>query len=192
MSSRWSARHAWVLGVCLGLPSACACREAERPGLTRPSAQPQGPVSGTQAPSDARPKQGSEGTRAGGTVNSLDVTLEVQGGRDGLALSVRNTGAQKLALASAITLEDSQGQSVLEPRALELGLKPGDTSCVSLAPGAELVAPAWFGAAPQTATDGTHAKPALLMPKAAGVYRLRVRSCDGAATSSVEAAWPAR
>jgi hypothetical protein len=94
---------------------------------------------------------------------------------DGLGLHVINRGSSTVSLSADVALEKKSGQAYgrHSPQALKLRFDCKSQGCVSLAPGAELLAPAWLGRPDGERCDG------LVPPPEPGSYRFIVRSCAG-------------
>ncbi len=145
---------------------ACGGSEAAKPVAPRAdSAPPQ-----SAAPGSAESKPAAQASGA-----ALALALSVEHTHDGLGLHVINRGPGALSLAADVALEKKvgQGYTAVAAQALKLRFDCKSQGCVSLAPGAELVAPAWLGRPDGERCDG------LVAPLEPGSYRFVVRSCAG-------------
>ncbi len=115
---------------------------------------------------------------------SVKLTLRHEAG--GLGLSVQNRGDEPVSLARSVTLaRNRDGQDTqISGQALVLAANCESEGCVTLAPGAELLAPSWLD------IQGAERCGALLSPGPEGNYRLRVSSCDGTRAAELSFTWP--
>ncbi len=166
-----------TLGLVFGLGSGFCANEA-RPASVESTAA-RAPAASKTEQIAAKPLPPREAP-----VSSLVLRPELSA--EGVGLRVINAGSETLSLAREIRVQQKRGAAFveLEKPGLLLELTCGSTGCVSLAPGAELDAPSWLGRITNERCG------ALFRPEQPGVYRLRVKSCEGSANTEVELSWP--
>jgi hypothetical protein len=106
--------------------------------------------------------------------------LVIRAAADGVGLSIANHGAADVSLRSSVVVEVEEGGSFhAAPSTSTLTLRYDCSHeadpCVTLAPGAELLPPSWFGTWGDMQCGCTRCAP--VEP---GNYRLVVTTCDGA------------
>jgi hypothetical protein len=145
---------------------ACGGNEATKQVAPRAATTPSAAPSGSTATGQASAPVPSV---------PLELALSVERTQDGLGLHVINRGSSAVSLAADVALEKKSASSFtpVSGQALKLRFDCKSQGCVSLAPGGELIAPAWLGR-----PDGERCD-SLLQPSEAGSYRLVVRSCTG-------------
>ncbi len=177
MRARTSLIHA--LGAAV-LTVACGGNEAPKPETARSlkAADARAPASDPGSPAPAPAVLPAQPSAA--------LALHVVRSSAGVGLRVINAGKRTLSLAAQVTFEELRGANAaaVPGQTLTLQLNCKSSGCVTLAAGAEIDAPAWLEQV------GGERCGALLVPPAAGRYRLRVQTCDGALNREVELAWP--
>ena len=157
----------------LGL-SACGGNDAPRPEMAAPQKAPE-PQAAAAVPAPAAAAEAAP-----------KLSLQVVRDKTGVGLRVINADTRSVSLAPEVTLEALRGSSAqaVAKQTLTLQLSCKSTGCVTLVPGAEIDGPAFLE---RIAAERCGA---LLVPPAAGRYRLRVQTCSGAHSEHVEFLWP--
>ena len=157
-----AVKHSAAL-LCLSL-LACGGNEATKPVARHAETAATTPATTTSdAPPAATPSA------------PLELSLSVERSSDGVGLHVINRGTQKVELAPDVELEQEQSGrfNKVAGQSLKLRFDCKSQGCVSLVPGAELVAPAWLGRAEGERCD------ALVRLPSPGHFRLVVHACQG-------------
>ncbi len=165
--------------ACLTIALAfSSCGGAPEPTQPRP---PTAPTEATPPPAEAVEEVAAPPTTAApppGPAPTL--ALVATPGPDGVAISIANHGGADASLRSAVVVEVDEGGSFSgAPSSSTLALRYDcarePEPCVTLAPGAELLPPAWLGTWGDMQCVCTRCGPV-----APGRYRLVVTTCDGA------------
>ncbi|MFT3926070.1 MAG: hypothetical protein QM778_26235 [Myxococcales bacterium] len=163
-------------GLCGLVLAGCS---GQAPEHARPSPTPS---PNTNQPSP--PASNADMGAAAAACPPLTLALTAQVSAAGIGLSVIARGDRAVRLASEVALLDGSTGKVMQSPALQLQRTCAAERCVTLEPGAELLAPSWLGLA-----DGERCGEQL-HPAQAGTYALAVRACDCSATQQVTVSWP--
>jgi hypothetical protein len=164
-----AVKHSAAL-LCLFL-FACGGNEAKKPVARHAEAS-------TPTPESTR---NTDTAPAAAPAVPLELALSLERSTDGVGLHVINRGTQKVELAPDVELEQEQNSrfAKLQGQGLKLRFDCKSQGCIALAPGAELVAPAWLGRAEGERCD------ALVRLPSSGHFRLVVHACQGSGRSEL-------
>jgi len=162
-----------LVGACTKAeraPESAACCTNEATAVV-PSAAPTTPVGAARVPE----------------LGPGDVIVSGRVERDGVVISVQNHAAISVKLKPTVRVERQAGERwlpvVASGLALQFSCAAEQTDCVTLAPGAELLPPAWPAAEGRGACGACEACPVI----DAGEYRFVIEACDGNSTVASEA-----
>lgn len=158
----------------LGLLSLVACGTGEAP-------KPEVPAAPTAAPELAPKAAQTPESTAPEPKPSLELRVVAVG--SGLGLRVINVGTERVSLAPKVMLESKSGDGAKDS-GLTLQTSCQSQGCVTLAPGAEIDAPAWLERVSGERCGN------LLVPKQNGEQALRVSTCGEKHSISIPFVWP--